>query len=88
MGAATIAATHAIPGLIRTAWYGSGENRPGSGLESGMHKALVPGRWGANYGEYTTGYQEDRHGGTYLKTLQNTKPLPMWWRYNGKLAPP
>ena len=88
LGAATIVAANAIPMAIRGAYYGTGANKPGSGLESGMSGALVPSRWGANYGEYTTGYQEDRHGGTYLKTLQNTKPLPMWWRYNGKLAPP
>ena len=80
--------THGLPFAARAAWFGSGAHTPGSGLESGMDGAMVPGRWAGHYSEVTHGYEEEHHGGRYLKTLQNTKPLPMWWRYNSKLPPP
>lgn len=75
------------PIAARVLAYGDGKHRPADAVETGESMQLIPGRW-AHYGEMTTGYQEERDGGSYLKKLQNTKPLPMWWRYNGKTPPP
>jgi hypothetical protein len=61
---------------------------PGTAIDNAQGRAYVPGRNIAGYGEHIAGYEEDRMGGQYLKDLQNTKPLPMWWRYSGKTPPP
>ena len=79
------AAMYGVPMALRFLKYGSGKGLPRDQLDKGMMDTMIPGRW-ANYGEMAVGYQEERHGGDYLKQLQNTKPLPMWWRYNGKTA--
>ena len=75
------------PAVLRNLVFGGGGGAPGSSLETADSKALIPGRW-LGYGEDISGYEEERQGGDYLKSLQNTKPLPMWWRYNGKTPPP
>ena len=75
------------PAILRNLVFGGGAGAPGSSLETADSKALIPGRW-LGYGEDISGYEEERQGGDYLKSLQNTKPLPMWWRYNGKTPPP
>ena len=45
LGAATQLAANAIPFAARMAYFGDGTHRPGSGLETGMADALIPGRW-------------------------------------------
>merc|ERR1740130_419222 len=77
-----------IPLMLRSLYYGSGSKMPGSSIDNAEGKAYVPGRMVTGYGESIKGYEEDRAGGDYMKQMQNQKPLPMWWRYDGKTAPP
>ena len=81
----TAASTQLVPLLLRALYFGDGTKNPGHAIGSG--KAYVPGRW-VGYGEEIDGLYGTQMGGEYLKQLQDTKPLPMWWRYNGKTPPP
>ena len=65
------AAMYGVPMALRFLKYGSGKGLPRDQLDKGMLDTMIPGRW-ANYGEMTVGYQEERHGGDYVKQLQNT----------------